>query len=296
MQLQLWRILSMKKAMVLALALLLAGTYAVANDTNGRDGSGGYGPFGDGYANLRSESDVLIYQCREANDGFGDLIPIYEAVLTGLGATVSTIDAPSGGGAFPADYDPGVYCTTFILTTENWWGPNFPPNDEATVAAYMEGGGGVYFSGQDYLYGAGYPDGDLSGMFPGMLGVGVVVQDTPFGADYMDVLGMNDYSWAYLFCDSFTIFLANPFYPDTINPREGAFEAFHQISPEDHPGGVYYDSGTHRAVFTALELSGDVLGVFPDVVAQAWDWLKFYCGPPVPVEESTLGQIKANYR
>jgi hypothetical protein len=285
----------MKKAIVFALALLLAGTYAVANDTNGRDGSGGYGPIGEGYANLRGESDVLISQHREANTGFGDLIPIYEAILAGLGATVSTVDQPSGGGGWPADYGASVYCTTFILTSENWWGPNFTPTDEAIVEAYMLDGGGVYFSGQDYLYGAGYPDGDLSGMFPGMMGVGVVVQDTPFGADFMDVLGSNLFEGFYMFLDAATIFLANPFYPDTIEPKDGASLAYDQISPETHPGAVYYDSGSHRAMFTALELAGDTLLVFPDHIAVIWDWLKIYC-PTTPVEETSFGAIKANYR
>jgi hypothetical protein len=286
----------MKKAIVLTLALLLAGTYAVANDTNGRDGTGGFGPIGEGSANLRSESDVFIGQWREANTGFGDLIPLYEAVMIGLGATVSWVDMPSGGGAWPSPYDPATYCTTIILTSENWWGPNFTPADETVLAGYMDLGGGVYFSGQDYLYGAGYPDGDLSGMFPGMMGVGVVAQDTPFGADFMDVLGAAGglFDGYYMFCDAATIFLANPFYPDTINPAAGASVAYDQISPETHPGAVYYDSGTHRAIFTALELAGDTLLVFPDHMFVAWEWLKIYCVPD-PVEETTFGSIKASY-
>jgi hypothetical protein len=254
----------MKKAIVLALALLLAGTYAVANDTNGRDGTGGFGPIGESYANLRSESDVFIGQWREANTGFGDLIPIYEAVMVGLGATVSWVDMPSGGGAWPDPYDPITYCTTIILTTENWWGPNFTPADEAVLLGYMQAGGGVYFSGQDYLYGAGYPDGSMAGMFSYEMGLGSVTQDTPFGADFMDVLGAPGglFDGVYMFCDAATVFLANPFYPDTFNPRAEAAVAFDQISPETHPGAVYYDSGTYRVVFTSLELGGDVTGTF----------------------------------
>lgn len=286
----------MKKAIVLALALLLAGTYAVANDTNGRDGSGGYGPINDGYANLRDVSDVLIYQVREANEGFGDLIPIYEAALVAAGATVSAIDSPSGGGAFPGDFTPGNYCVTFVLTGENWWSPNFVPADEATLLAYMQAGGGVYFSGQDYLYGAGYGDGPMAGMFPYELGLDSVIQDTPFGAEFMDVLGANLFADIYMFLDSYQIFIANPFYPDTFAPRaDGGLEAWQQLSPENNFGGLTFDSGTYRTVFTAIELSGDTLGEFPGVIGFSWEWLKEYC-VPTATEDTSLGQIKASYR
>jgi hypothetical protein len=285
----------MKKAIVLALALLLAGTYAVANDTNGRDGSGGYGPIGDGYANLRDVSDVLIYQCREANDGFGDLIPIYEAILVNGGATVSSIDAPSGGGAFPDPLTPSDYCVVFVLTTENWWSPNFPPGDEAVLLGYMQAGGNVYFSGQDYLYGAGYFDGSMVGLFPYELGLDSVIQDTPFGADFMDVLGQNLFDGIYMFLDASTIFLANPFYPDTFTPRaDGGLGAWEQLSPEQHIGGITYDSGTYRVIYTSIELAGDTLLVFPDALLFSWEWLQYYC-TPVATEETSLGKIKANW-
>jgi hypothetical protein len=283
----------MKKAIVLALALIVAGTVVYAADSNSRTGGGGYGPFGDGYANLRDESDVLIYQCREANDGFGDLIPLYEAALTAGGATVTGIDAPSGGGALPT-LDPCFLPTVVVLTSENFWGPSFPPGDEALVQAYLDAGGSLYFSGQDYLYGAGYPDGAQSG-FPYFIGLGSVTQDTPFGADFMDVIGGNIFDGYYLFLDSYSIFLNNPFYPDTTTPRaDGGANLWQQISPETHWGALIFEGTGYRTIFTTLELSGDVLGEFPGVMVMSWEWLK--ANAPVATETTTIGAVKASYK
>lgn len=291
----------MKLAMVLALAIVVGATAASAV-TNSRDGSPGYGPFGDGYADIRSQSDVLVYQDREANTGFGDLIPLYSAALTAAGATVSAIDAPTGVNAFPGDYTPEAYCVTFVLTTENWWGPcgngdpngNFTPSEEATVRTYMNAGGSVYFSGQDYLYGACYNNGPAVG-FPAALGAGFITQDTPFGADFMDVLGFDIFNGWFLSLDSFTIFLANPFYPDTIEPGAGAATLWQQISPETHNGAVIYNQGTYRSIFTTLELAGDVTGQFGLVIGDSWNWLKAGC-VPVATQSSSWGNLKATYR
>jgi hypothetical protein len=291
----------MKLAIALTLALALGATAAMAV-TNGRDGSGGYGPFGSGYSDLRSQSDVLIYQDREANEGFGSLIPHYSAALTAAGATVSSVDAPTGANAFPGDFTPDTYCTTFILTTENWWGPcgngdpggNFTPAEEATATAYLNAGGNVYMSGQDYLYGACYPNGGITG-FPNALGVGSATQDTPFGADFMDVLGHDILEGYFLTLDALSIFLANPFYPDTINPRAGAAVLHEQFSPETHPGGVIYDAGTYRAAFTTLELAGDVSGQFNDVIGITWNWLKAGC-VPTATQETSWGSVKSDFR
>lgn len=281
----------MKKAIVFAIALLVAGTSAYAL-TNSRDGSGEYGPFGDGYANLRAEGDVLLLQFREANAGFGDLIPIYEAALTAAGATVSAIDEPTGGGSYPNPYDPDAYPATFITCSENWFSPNFTPADEAVVGAYLDAGGALYFSGQDYLYGAGYPDGNAFG-FPLQIGAGVITQDTPFGADYMDVLGHGILEGGYYYLDSFSIFLANPFYPDTIEPRAGGEVFVEQISPEVHNGGVQYDAGSYRSIFTTIELAGDTLGEFDGLIATSWAWLT---EGAVATENTSIGAIKASYK
>jgi hypothetical protein len=283
----------MKKAIVFALAMIVAGT-AYANDHNSRAGGGGYGPFGDGYANLRDESDVLIYQCREANDGFGDLIPWYEAALTAAGATVTGIDAPSGGGALPDPLDPCEIPVIFVLTSENWWSPGFPPGDEAIVQAFLEAGGSLYFSGQDYLYGAGYPDGAQSG-FPYFIGLDSVTQDTPFGADFMDVIGHDMFEGWYLFLDSYLIFLSNPFYPDTTVPRgDGGADLWEQLSPEVHMGALIFQGPGYRTIFSTLELAGDSLGEFPGVIAISWEWLKETT--PVATETTTIGAVKASYK
>ena len=282
----------MKKAIVFGIALLIAGTSAHAL-TNGRDGSGGYGPFGDGYANLRDEGDVLIYQCREANDGFADLIPFYEAAFTAAGATVSSIDAPSGGGALPGDYTPANYPVTCILTSESWWSPGFPPGDEAIVQAYLDAGGALLFSGQDYLYGAGYPDGAAYG-FPAAMGVGTITQDTPFGPESMDVLGHDIFEGFYSYVEMLVCFLSNPFFPDTIEPAEGAATSFEQVSPETHNGGTIYDSGTYRVIFTTLELACDTLGVFGDYVTTAYEWLG--AGGPIATQETSIGAVKASFK
>jgi hypothetical protein len=282
----------MKKAIVLALALIVAGTGVYAADSNSRAGGGGWGPFGDGYANLRDESDVLIYQCREANANWGDLIPLYEAALTAAGATVTAVDAPSGGGALPT-LDPCLIPVIFVLTSEDFSAPNFPAGDEALVQTYLENGGALYFSGQDYLYGAGYPDGTQSG-FPYFIGLQSVVQDQPFGADFMDVIGHSMFDGYYLFLDWSQCFISNPFYPDTTTPRTGGADLWEQISPETHMGALRFEGAGYRTIFSTIELSGDVLGEFPGVVALSWEWLKE--NAPVATEVTSVGAIKASYK
>lgn len=286
----------MKKAIVFGLALLIAGTAAYADEIASRTGETSSLPHGSGYSYLRDASDVLIYQTREQWEGtWGDLIPIYEAALTTAGATVSAVDAPTEGGAFPGDYSPTNYCVTFCLTSENFHSPTFPPGDEATVQAYLGAGGNVYFSGQDYCYGNGYGDGAVpDGSLPNMMGLGSVINDTPFGAEAMDCLGANLFDGWYMFTVAADVFLGNPFYPDTFTPSPDGLVAFTQLSPEQHDGAVYTDPGAYRAVFTSLELSGDELAVFPDYIAFTWDWLA-QC-EPTPVEETNFGTIKANYR
>lgn len=283
----------MKKAIVIALALLVAGTGAYAFDTNGRDGTGGYGPFGEGYANLRAESDVLVVQYRELNVNWGDMIPLYEAALTAAGATVSSIDAVAGDGQVPDPLEPCDYPVAFILTSENFGGPTIG-SDEAIFTAYLEAGGRLYLSGQDYLYASGYPDGDISGTFAHMCGVQEVTQDTPFGADYMDVIGHDIFDTYYLFLDSTTVFLNNPFYPDTTVPRAGAYDLWEQISPETHMGATIYDAGTYRCIFTTLELAGDVLGEFPGVILVSYEWL--LVDSPVATQETSVGAVKASFK
>lgn len=280
------------KALVITLALLLAATSAFAL-TNGRDGSGGYGPIGSGWADMRSESDVLLLQYREANTGFGSLLPQYNAALVAAGATVSQIDEPSGGGSFPGGYDPVAFPVTFVITTENWWGPNFPPADENTVANYLNAGGALWLNGQDYLYGAGYGDGAAYG-FPNLIGAGTITQDTPFGTGYsMDVSGQDIFAGYYDNCDAYSIFLANDFYPDTINPRSGAVTCFRQESPNPSSGGVLYDAGAYKAIFNTLEIAGSTTGQFDGIIAIGYDWLK---GGVVASESTTWGAVKANFR
>ena len=285
----------MKKAIVIALALLVAGTYAYANDTNGRDGGGGYGPLGEGYANLRAESDVLIVQYREANTGFADMIPYYEAALTAAGATVSSIDALGGDGQVPDPIDPCDYPVVFLLTSENWWGPATGP-DEAIYVTYLQAGGRMYMSGQDYLYATGYGDGDLpAGSFPLACGLASVIQDTPFGADYMDVIGHDILETWYFFLDSFSIFIGpNPFYPDTTVPVAGGADLAEQISPEMHMGATIYDSGSYRCIWTSLELAGDVTGSFAPGIAVCYEWL--LVDAPVATEETSVGAVKASFK
>jgi hypothetical protein len=284
----------MKKAIVIALALLVAGTYAYANDTNGRDGSGGYGPIGEGYANLRAESDVLMVQYREANTGFADMIPYYEAALTAAGATVSWIDALGGDGQVPNPINPCDFPVVFILTSENWWGPAGSA-DEPIYSAYLDAGGRIYVSGQDYLYASGYPDGDLTGTFAHQCGVQSVIQDTPFGADYMDVIGHDLFETWYMFLDSTILFIGpNPFYPDTTTPVAGGADLWEQISPETHMGATIYDSGTYRCIFTTLELAGDVLGEFPGAMALSYEWLLEEA--PVATEKTSVGAVKASFK
>ena len=277
--------------LVLGIALLQVASVAHAL-TLGCDGCGVAGTAGPGTAMLREKSAVLIYQCREGDAGFANCIPIYEAALVAAGAIVSWVDAPTGGGAFPANYNPTNYPVTFVLTGEDWWAPSFPPNDEQTVAAYLDAGGSLFFSGQDYLYGAGYPDGPLSG-FPLKIGVGQVLQDAPFGTKSMEVVGRGIFDGIVLTLDSSACFSNNPFYPDDLSPCAGAAGLLVQTDPEQHLGATIYATDTYRSIFTTIELAGDTSNQFDTLVGTAWNWLK---SGPTPARSTSWGALKAGFR
>ncbi len=280
----------MKQLLMLSLALLAAASGASAV-SNGRDGSGGFGPIGIGSFDLRDGSDVLIYQDRGANEGFLDLIPAYAEALSAAGAVISAIDAPPEGNAFPSNFSPANYPVTFIVTGENWWGSNFDAGEAATIASYLDAGGAVYFCGQDYLMGAGYSDGVMGG-FPAILGIASAFQDIPDGADAIEVRGRGLFEGRAV--EVYRCFLNNKLYPDALYPRSGAEALWEMESPDQHAVALAMETSVFRVIVTTVEFAC-ASESFREIVERSYTWLRGGV-PPVPVQSTTWGELKAIYR
>ena len=146
-----------------------------------------------------------------------------------------------------------------IWFTGETWGyygnDTFTPTDETNVAAYLDGGGNLFLSAQDYLYDV-YPSAGsfYSGQFPyDYLGLGSVSQDvindpfTAIGLAGSVAEGMQ------FDCLRFTDNPDVPLWPDDLVGLGGTADVF------DASGfitTIQYDAGTFKTVFSTLEFAG----------------------------------------
>src|SRR4029453_16605420 len=140
-------------------------------------------------------ADVLI--ASSTNGGtFTNLAPNYATAFTAAGAASGTQnpDGTSLPFPFPVPFTSTQYGTIAILTNENWWGSgstgdaeaNCSLQDENKISAYMDTGGHMLFSGQDYLFARGNGSG-----FPQIyLGIQNYVDDVNFDDNSMTFTGV----------------------------------------------------------------------------------------------------------
>ncbi|KPJ66037.1 hypothetical protein AMJ44_09080 [candidate division WOR-1 bacterium DG_54_3] len=188
------------------------------------------------------------------------------------------------------------YGCVIWFTGETWgyYGDDtFTPTDEDNVGAYLDGGGNLFLSAQDYLWDM-YPSaGSFSpGQFPyDYLHLASVSQDvwndpyTAIGVAGSVAEGMQ------FDCLRFTDNPDVPLWTDDLTGQAGAVDVFNVL------GGVsaiQYDAGTFKVVFTTTAFPGLVDGspsYRADLMASIIDW--FGCvGAPCPFtaypEEGTV--------
>ncbi len=285
------------------LAALVVSTSAFAAGDTARLG-GGTGAGGSPVLEIPdTPADVLI--ASSTNGGqFTDLAPYYSAAFTAAGVPSVTVindpeDAPF---PFPVPFTPNEYGTVCVLSNDNWWGSfstgmpeaNVSTADENALAAYMDLGGKMIFSGQDYLYARGSSAG-----FPQIyLGVQNHTDDINFSDTDITYNGVAGGAIAgrsgSLHAEPLGVpcFTDNPFFSDDVVPFTVGLMTYNsQPSGVNGQGGTsWVVPGVFSSVFSTVELActtdtqqfnGDVRAMYA-----------FVGGGVTTVEPATWGAVK----
>jgi hypothetical protein len=255
-----------------------------------------------------SPADVFI--ASSTNGGvFTDLSPYYGSAFVAAGAASTTAiqDAADSPFVFPVPFTAAQYGTLCVLSNENWWGPagngapqaNVSLTDEAAIAAYLDTGGTMLFSGQDYLYGRGN-----GGGFPATrLGVASYIDDINFNDDNIAWGGVAGSPLDGLFGTLNAVHETPPcwatqnlFYSDDVTPSQlGIIDYASFPSGAVGQAGSTYAAGNYRVVFTTVDLActTNQQGEFYPAVAAIYNYL---VGGATPVEPSSWGALKNRYK
>ncbi len=259
----------MRFVLVLALSLALAGSAMATNIA--RDGyyEGTY----QDYTNQYRSGDYLVVSILEGT--FTDLCGIYSDALGGA----SCIYDPEGNWGNPNDYAMIVY-----NTSDNWWTSYGGYGaDLATAGSYMDAGGCLWISGQDFLYGGGAA---AMNFVMDRMDVISVNQDVNFGDDttlfwegYGPLAGMSG--------NMDPCYEGNPWFTDDVNTMSPVAE-WATLAGFWGEAGSWVENG----FFTTVEFACDLMiGEVADAI------LENVCdGEPTPIDESTWGSIKNNWR
>jgi hypothetical protein len=176
-----------------------------------------------------------------------------------------------------------AYNCVIWFTGETWGYYGYDvltPADETNLASFLDGGGNLFLSSQDYLY-ASYPSaGSFSpGEFPyDYLGLGSVSQDA-INDPYSVIGGTGSVADGMGF-DALRCYSNNPDVPlwtDYVFGQGGALDVLLVYGTD--PSAVQYDGGGFKTVFTTTEFCGLVDGspsLRADLMASIMGW--FGCG------------------
>jgi hypothetical protein len=256
-----------------------------------------------------SPADVFI--ASSTNGGvFTDLGVYYGPAFVAAGAASFTAiqDAADAPFVFPGPFTAAQYGALCVLTNENWWGAastgapqaNVSTTDEAAIGAYLDTGGTMLFSGQDYLYGRGNGAG-----FPATrLGVAGYIDDINFDDNNIawggvplspldGLFGILNAAHTTPPCWAAT---ANLFYNDDVTPSQlGIIDYASFPSGAVGQSGSTYAAGNYRVVFTTVDLActTNQQSEFYPAVAAIYNYL---VGGATPVEPSSWGALKNRYK
>jgi len=218
---------------------------------------------------------------------FVDCWPMFMAALDANGYTYTYYEVTDLAGDGPdlatmMDYDIVIW-----FTGECWQNSQtMSDNDETNVGAYLDAGGTLFFSGQDYLWDRYSSAGTFSaGQLPyDYLGVTEVAQDTwsiqsPALADISGAMGSLAEGLMFQVADIFTA-TKEGLYIDEIVSNMG-MDLFQVDAPT--PSGyaaVQYDAGDFKTVFTTVSFAAitDAM-VQADLMMEIVDYLYSSGGP-----------------
>ncbi|MCD4746753.1 MAG: carboxypeptidase regulatory-like domain-containing protein, partial [Bacteroidales bacterium] len=148
------------------------------------------------------------------------------------------------------------------------------PNDENNVGQFLDAGGALFFSGQDYLWASYQSAGNFSaGQFPyDYLGLRTVVQDSwsiqsPATASCEGATGSIAAGYTFQVADIFTT--KEGLYIDQITDHVGQ-DMFNVTSPAPAGvGAIQYAPATFKSIFTAISFSAITdAGIQADLMAE----------------------------
>jgi hypothetical protein len=294
----------MKSFMAVSLLALMVATAAFGAPSTSRT-LPNMGPANSTGGTIAPDGPADVFIASSTNGGtFTNLAPNYATAFTAAGAASVTqiTDGALAPFTFPVPFTSTQFGTIAILTNENWWGSastgqaeaNCSLADEAKISAYMDTGGHMLFSGQDYLFARGNGSG-----FPQIyLGISSYVDDVNFDDTSLNFTGVPGGAIAGL-AGSMTIngapcwSTANNFYTDGITPFGLGLVNWNSTpSGTSGQGGTTWDTGAFRTVFTGVEFACGSTAQFNADVASIYNFLR---GSSTSVDPSTWGQVKTLY-
>jgi len=212
-----------------------------------------------------------------------DTTPYFTAALDAMGLEYDVFD--TGGGAGPDLAGLLGYKMVFWFSGDTYGGTAGPGSaDEANLAAYLDAGGNLFLSSQDYLYDFG-----LTTFGANYLGIASFTSDS---GDATSIIGLaGDPIGGGLGPFSLTYPSGFTDYGDVVNPATGASAAF-KANNNSNKLDVDKDGGTWKTVFfgtdwVALYNNNAANGIA--VLQRIVDWFGG-CEPPA-VDEIHVGDI-----
>lgn len=229
-----------------------AGTFSAQSQNTGRVSHLGLQVFNGSYAIMLVNNDN--------NTGYGT---VFSTALNNLGYLFTTMNSNPGSGTM-AGYDAVIWQTAYQSQ-------NLSAADEQNLSTYLDGGGRLYLSSEDFLSNVTMPDNFVTNY----LGVASFTVNTHASS----AIGVNGDPIS----NGMNMTLNWPSAPanrvDTVNPGTGATAIF--FSETNHPAALRFEGTNFRTVFNTITQNAFPTGN-PDpnnsqyVIAQTLTWLLNY--------------------
>jgi uncharacterized repeat protein (TIGR01451 family) len=210
------------------------------------------------------------------DDRWYEMEGAYMDALAANGRAYDLWDTQARGGPGAGDPDARtltMYPTVIWFTAYDWFQPLTPAN-EADLSVFLQGGGRLFLSSQDYLF--------VSGL-------------TPFGAGYLGVLTYTNDITAVTETGvagspiggglgPFTLTLPYHEWPDVVTPTLAARAAF--VNSDGAATSLSVDGGSFRSVFFSFPYEGLPIDARNEVLRRILTWFQ-------PVHASTFAVDRA---
>jgi hypothetical protein len=233
-------------------------------------------------AKPEGKADVLLVD----DDGsswvtFTDVRSYFTSALTANGYTYDVFDVTTEGGNGPDLATMSGYGAVIWFTGECWQNnQTLTPTDEANLGAYLDNGGRLFLSAQDYFYDRYLSAGSFSpGQFPyDYLHVSSVVQDewtivSPATGSCVGVTGSLTDGMSFSLWDPYTTKLTGKgpddgLYIDQLTHSGVNFFQMTNPSPTGYAALQYESPKGYKVVFTTVDFAGLTDGVAPSTKAE----------------------------